>query len=96
MSSKEDVLKYCNTFKNVDLEHIGNALENAKLINKGEYRYLNGCPSSFGLDDYVGICEEDMEVDYASLNPRQQFDVCEACWKRALGVEGDHDKGRED
>ena len=87
--SKEKVLEYCKRFTMPDLSHIENAIDNARMIEKGEYKYLNGCPSAYGLDDYVGICEEMKDGEYEALGMAEQENVCEACWKRALGVEED-------
>lgn len=96
--SKDDVLKYCEQFSPADIEHAEQAIENARMIKKGVYRYLNGCPANFGLDDYVGICEELPDVELDSQSADESNDMCEACWKRALGVDKDGaiDKGTED
>jgi hypothetical protein len=82
-NGKEIVLEYCNQFKMPDLEHIEQAIENKRMIEKGEYRYLNGCPSNFGLEKHIGICEIEETDDYT---PQQQSDMCERCWKQALGA----------
>lgn len=80
-NGKEIVLNYCGQFTNYSIEHMENAIENEELIKQGRYRDLNGCPSSYGLDDYAGLCfEEDVVGNEAQL---QQ---CESCWKKALGV----------
>jgi hypothetical protein len=57
------------------------AIENKRLIEEGEFRYLNGCPSSYGLDHYVGLCEEEKIIGNVS-----QMDQCECCWRKALNV----------
>lgn len=84
MSGKDAVLNYCNQFSNVSIEHIEHARENAKMIENGQYRFLNGCPSSYGLDAFSGLCVEE-EVE----NNDEQIDQCEECWKKALNVGGE-------
>lgn len=86
MSGKDKILDYCDKQIPVDTTHIENALENARMIRKGEYRYLNGCPATYGHDDYIGICEELPDVILDSLSLKESDDMCEACWKRALGI----------
>lgn len=82
--SKDAILKYCDQFSESSIEHIQNALENKYLIERGEYRFLNGCPSSYGLDDYMGLCETEEKKGNGS---NKEFeDMCEMCWKKALGV----------
>lgn len=41
---------------------------------------LNGCPSTYGLDDYVGLCEEEDVGQYFKKQNLQ----CLNCWKKAL------------
>lgn len=87
MSGKDAVLNYCNQFSNVSVEHIEHAIENAKLIEQGRYRELNGCPSSYGRDDFPGLCfEEDVEGNDAKM------DQCERCWIKALEVGGENNE----
>jgi hypothetical protein len=80
MNGKEKILEYCNQFTMPDLEHIEHAIENKRMIENGEYRYLNGCPSNYGLEEYKGQCYiEEVEQD-------EQDNQCELCWKKALQV----------
>lgn len=82
-NGKETVLHYCKTVKTHDIEHLEKAIENQRYIKKGEYDMLNGCPSAYGLDDHVGLCEiEDVGQDY-----KKQSEQCLKCWKNALEVE---------
>lgn len=78
---KETILKYCSQFSSVTIEHMENAIENKKLIEEGRYRELNGCPSSFGLEDYEGLCETEETDNYTN---KQKMDMCERCWNKAL------------
>jgi hypothetical protein len=82
-NGKETVLNYCGQFSASSIEHMEQAIENKKLIEKGDYKYLNGCPSNFGLDDHAGICEIEETDNYTEP---QKLDMCERCWKQALGV----------
>lgn len=81
-NGKEIVLNYCKNIKIHDIEHLKNCLDNEYLIEQGKYDELAGCPSNYGLDDYVGLCErEDVGKDY-----HKQEEQCERCWKLALGI----------
>lgn len=82
-NGKETVLKYCGQFSAPSVEHMEQALENKRFIERGEYKYLNGCPSNFGLDDHIGLCEIKDTDDYTEP---QKMNMCERCWKQALGV----------
>lgn len=61
-----------------------NALENMVYIKEEKYENLNGCPSSYGLDDYLGLCYEEGAEGYEAYDA--QLEQCKRCWKRALGV----------
>ncbi len=81
MTGKDTVLKYCNQFTSISIDHIENAIENKRLIEQGRYSELNGCPSSYGLEEFDGLCDEE-EVEFG----KAQNEQCEICWKTALGV----------
>lgn len=81
-NEKEIILKYCKTVKTHDIEHLEKSIENARYIENGQYEMLNGCPSAYGLDDHVGLCEiENVGQDY-----KLQSEQCLKCWKQVLGV----------
>jgi CspA family cold shock protein len=80
ISSRCRILNYCNQFSIYSIEHIENAIKNKSLIEQGKYNILNGCPSSYGLDEYVGLCETEKEIKREA-----QRSQCERCWKKALG-----------
>lgn len=80
--SKEIILNYCSELKTNDIDYLQNALENKSLIEHKEFHLLNGCPSNYGLDDHVGLCEiEDVGNEF-----KKQEAQCLSCWKQALGV----------
>jgi hypothetical protein len=79
-TGKETILNYCKQFSESSIDHIQNCLDNKGMIEKGEYKYLEGCPSSFGLDHFEGLCCEEQEDGLES-----QYEQCEECWKMALG-----------
>lgn len=82
-NGKEVILNYCKTVQTHDIDHLQSAIENTKYIEKGEYHMLNGCPSTYGLDDFVGLCEiEDVGQDW-----ERQSKQCLSCWKKALEVD---------
>lgn len=81
--SKEKILNYCNQFSKFSIEHMEQAIENKRLIEQERYSELNGCPSNFGLEDHIGLCEIE-EID--NYTEEQKADMCERCWKQALGV----------
>lgn len=81
-SGKEVVLSYCQNIQTHDIDHLQNCLDNERLIKEGNYEQLSGCPSNYGLDDHVGLCEiEDVGQDY-----KKQSEQCLKCWKQALDV----------
>lgn len=81
--NKEIILHYCDTVKTHDIDHLQDALENKRYIENKEYEMLNGCPSNYGLDDHVGLCEiEDVGHDI-----KKQTEQCLKCWKQALEEE---------
>jgi hypothetical protein len=84
-SAKETVLHYCRTVQTHDIHHLQNCLDNEKLIEKCEYRQMSGCPSSYGLDNHVGLCE----IEAVGDDIKKGMDQCEACWKQALGAENE-------
>jgi hypothetical protein len=80
-NGKDIILKYCSQYTESSLEHIQNAIDNKRLIEQGRYSELSGCPSSYGLDDFNGLCfEEKVEGN------KEQYEQCERCWKKALNV----------
>ena len=82
--SKRKVLRYCSQFSASFIQHMEQAIENKRLIEQERYRELNGCPSNFGLDNHIGLCEIEETADYTE---EQKTDMCDRCWKQALEVE---------
>lgn len=79
MTNKEKILEYCKNYKSDDIYSlmvrddivIGLSGENKKMY------LLSGCPTSWGLEDFLGICyNKDVIVDSDSL--------CMECWDRVL------------
>lgn len=93
MLSKEKVLAYCGQFSRSTVEHMEESIENKRLIEQERYRELNGCPSNFGLDEHVGLCETEETDEYTEP---QKMDMCERCWKQALGVDESANKAKEE
>lgn len=85
--SKKKVLDYCEKFVRIDFEHICAAQDNFRAIKEERYSDLAGCPSGFGLDDYVGLCELETEEVLEKQSYTDACDMCEKCWKQALGVD---------
>lgn len=79
--NKDTIYTYCKTVRTHDIDHLHNALENARYIEKAEYEQMNGCPSSYGLEDHVGICEIENTDAYTQL---QIMNMCHRCWKNVL------------
>lgn len=79
--SIEIILNYCKTFKTHDTEHLQHAIENARSIENGEYRMINGCPSAYGLDVNVGLCEIEETNRYTE---HEKINMCNRCWKEVL------------
>jgi hypothetical protein len=82
-SEKEIILKYCKTVKTHDIDHLQDAIENARYIESGEYKMMNGCPSSYGVEEHVGICEIEEHKDW-DIN--KLTDMCNRCWKNVLDI----------
>lgn len=81
MNNKDTILEYCKTVMTHDIDHLQNAIENARYIENGEYEMMNGCPSAYGLDYHVGICEIEEIDDYTEP---QKIDMCNRCWLAVL------------
>ena len=82
-SEREIILNYCKTVETNDIEHLQNAIENARYIKDSDYKMMNGCPSTYGLDEHVGLCEIEETDDYKEP---QKTDMCNRCWKQVLGI----------
>jgi hypothetical protein len=81
-SGKDVVLEYCSTVKTHDIDHLQSCLDNERDIKNGKYDDLSSCPSSFGLDDFDGLC---FEEEVKGL--REQYEQCRRCWITALESE---------
>jgi hypothetical protein len=79
-NGKEIILNYCKTVKTHDIDHLQSSIENVWYIEKNDYEMLNGCPSTYGLDDYVGFCE----IENVGQEWEKQKEQCLKCWKNAL------------
>lgn len=80
-SGEEIILEYCDNVETHDIDHLVSSLDNAKDIrakNHLEYE-LSGCPSSFGLDEWDGLCFEEEVEGY-----KAQCEQCKKCWIQAL------------
>lgn len=81
-NGKEIILTYCRKVETHDIDHLQSAIENQRYIENEEYHLLNGCPITYGLDDYIGLCEiENVGRDWA-----KQSKQCLDCWTQALQV----------
>jgi hypothetical protein len=82
-NQKEVILNYCKTIETHDVDHLQDAIENARYIKNGEYKMMNGCPCNYGLDDHIGLCEIEETDDYTE---QQKTDMCDRCWKQVLDI----------
>ncbi len=80
-SGEEIVLEYCDTIKTHDIDHLRSCLNNARDIREGKhFKYeLSGCPSSYGLDEWDGLCFEEEVKGF-----KAQSEQCKKCWIQAL------------
>ncbi|MED3550179.1 hypothetical protein [Cytobacillus praedii] len=73
---KDIGIEYCSNLVTQDIDHLQSCLDNERDIKNGKYNGLSGCPSTFGMDNFDGLCFEE-EIKGLS----QQ---CRNCWKTAL------------
>lgn len=83
-SGKEIILEYCDNVKTHDIDHLQSCLDNANDIRANKYlEYeLSGCPSSYGLKEWDGLCFEEEVKGY-----KAQCEQCKRCWIQALETE---------
>jgi hypothetical protein len=79
-NNKLTVIQYCGSVKTHDIDHLQNAIDNKRSIEGNQYEKLTGCPSAYGIDHYVGLCETiDVGKDYEKQNEQ-----CLQYWTNAL------------
>jgi hypothetical protein len=81
-TGKDVILEYCDTVKTHDIDHLQSCLDNERDIRNGKTKDLSGCPSSYGLDDFDGLCFEEEVKGY-----KAQCEQCNRCWAQALELE---------
>jgi hypothetical protein len=86
MTGEEIVLEYCDNIESNDPLYIQSCLDNARDIRaKKQFEYeLSGCPSSYGLDEWNGLCFDEEVKGY-----KAQCEQCKNCWIQALEEEFD-------
>ena len=85
MTGKEKVINYCNRMlEEISVEHLEACQEVRDLLKCEDNDYLTDyCPSSYGLDNYKGLCEINNESDKLLIYD-EQVDQCKKCWEIAL------------
>lgn len=82
-SGKELVLEYCAAIQTHDIDHLQSCIDNERDIKSGKYLQsgweLSGCPSSYGLPEFLGLCFEEEIKGY-----KEQCEQCRTCWREAL------------
>jgi len=78
MTGKEIILNYCNNIKTGDIDYLQSCIDiiNA-LENNDKTHLISHCPSAFGLEEFIGLCET-----YDENNEEQ----CSKCWDEALSI----------
>jgi len=77
-----NIIRYCKLMSKVDIEHVENCKLNLAYIQHNKLDKLIGCPSGFGLDEHIGLCE--IEEVSQELQNKQ----CKTCWEKALKEQG--------
>lgn len=81
-TGKDIILEYCKNVSTNDIDYLQGCNDVVlSLEREGVNYHLDHCPSSVGLDDFRGDCE-DHEV-----SQDEQDDQCKRCWERALNME---------
>ena len=83
MTGKEKVIDYCNKMlEEINEQHLVNCREVRYLLkNNDKNNFVGFCPSSYGLDDYKGLCEIGKDK---TLTLEDHAHQCKTCWEIAL------------
>jgi hypothetical protein len=82
-TGKEIIMKYCRKTGRQDISHIENCVENLGYLENNEIDKLEGCPSNYGLNYYVGVCERD-GLTSTNTSSKELVEKCKECWEIAL------------
>jgi len=84
MTGKEKITKYCKSVMTVNSSDHVCACEAIlhMLMNNKPIREEPLCPSNYGLDDYIGLCKLEKEIDVKDWE--KQEEQCNRCWDKAL------------
>jgi hypothetical protein len=96
-TGKEIIMNYCKNVQCHDIDHLSNCedvLIELRKVDKGkefEYTNVDVCPSSYGLDDFVGTCQlskenEDTYDCLANTDWDKMCEFCQKCWLQALNL----------
>lgn len=82
-TGKDIILEYCKTIETHDPDYLRDAIDNGKDIENGRYiqegHEFAGCPTSYGLDEWEGLCENEKVEGWPA-----QREQCKKCWTMAL------------
>jgi len=90
MTGKEKVINYCiRILEKISDEHLTNCREVRYLLKSGdEDNYFGLCPISYGLDDYIGLCEIENN-DGKLLAYDEQVKRCKKVLGDCIEIKGD-------
>jgi hypothetical protein len=81
-TNKEIILEYCDNIQTGDIDYLQSCIDVRESLRDGGIRYyLDHCPSAYGLDDYIGLCEESADDN---MSNQEKINQCERCWDRVL------------
>ena len=79
-TGKQIIMEYCGKYTQESIEHIQNAIDVKYFLKNDKIDSLVGyCPSSYGLNDFTGECD-DKEYSYSE----DAHITCKRCWGKAL------------
>jgi len=82
-TGKEIILDYCENIKTGDIDHLQACIDIRESLKRNfidKTYLLSHCPSTFGLDKFIGECEKES----VGIDSKEQIKQCELCWDRAL------------
>lgn len=81
-TGKEVVINFCENVETHDIDYLENVLNNLHVLKKNQpVADLSGCPSSYGLEYYEGLC---FQEDTKNMSLKEKEKMCNDCWRKAL------------
>ena len=79
---KKQLLIFAKNVETHDIDYLENVLNNLHVLKKHQPgAHLSGCPSSYGLEYYEGLC---FQANTENMSLKEKEKMCNDCWKKAL------------